>query len=495
VIGGGISGLSAAWELSSSSSPQGTRIVVLEASSRLGGNLRSSDVGGRVVDLGADAFLARRPEAVELCRELGIEDTLVAPGSPTASVWAKGALRPLPGGLVLGVPTRLGPLARSGIISPLGLARVGIDLISPRRADASSAAGDRSVGEVVASRLGGEVRDMFAGPLVGGIHAGRVDELSAEAVFPALLEASRKSGSLMRALRPPDDPTRAGPGSRSEATPAPTGGTPTGGTPVFLSPVSGMASLPEKLSAALRARGVELLTSKRVDRLRRVGPVGGGGPGTWSISGPSIDLLADALVIALPAHAAAGLLGEVDGELAGLVGGVPSASVVLVTLLMDSGSLSGPLSGTGFLVPAIDGGLVTASTFLSTKWPHLASGSDVIIRASAGRAGDDRPSSMGDEELVATVRKELDRMIGPSGDPRQVVVTRFEDAFPQYLVGHVARVSAIEAAAARLPAFALAGATYHGIGVPACVGSGRRAARHVLSSLNQSDKVTGPGSK
>ena len=248
---------------------------MLEASPRLGGNLRSSEVGGRVVDVGADAFLARRPEALELCKELGIGDTLVAPGSQTASVWAKGALRPLPAGLVLGVPTRIGPLARSGIISPLGVARAGIDLVAPLRPDAGSATEDRSVGEVVASRLGSEVRDLLAGPLVGGIHAGSADDLSAEAVFPALLEASRRKGSLdARALRQPAGPTRAGSGSTDESPRAPTGGAQTGASPVFFSPLSGVASIPEKLAAALRARGVEVLTSQPVERVRCAGGAG-----------------------------------------------------------------------------------------------------------------------------------------------------------------------------------------------------------------------------
>ncbi len=477
VIGGGISGLSAAWELSSSS-PPGTRIVVLEASSRLGGHLQAATVGGRVVDLGADAFLARRQEAVELCRELGIEDSLVAPGSSTASVWAKGALRPLPEGLVLGVPTRWGPLARSGIISPLGLARAGIDLVMPaRRKRGESQSSDRAVGEIVGRRLGSEVRDLLVGPLVGGIHAGSADDLSAQAVFPALLEASRKGGSLMRLLRQPTGESNGGPD-----------GLPPGRNgPVFLTPVSGMASLPEMLCSALLARGVELRTSEPVERVELVDGAAGRN-GLWSIAPGSNELRADALVVAVPPRPAAGLLSEVDGELAGLVGGVKSASVVLVTLQFDAGGAAKSLTGTGFLVPATGGGLVTACTFLSKKWPHLERENDLLIRASAGRAGDDRASSMGDAEVVEQVLRELERMIGPLigplGEPRQVVLARFGESFPQYLVGHVARVSAIEAAAARLPGLALAGAAYHGIGVPACIGSGRRAARQVIGTLS-----------
>ncbi|MGO9341344.1 MAG: protoporphyrinogen oxidase, partial [Acidimicrobiales bacterium] len=452
--------------------------------SRFGGNLQSATVGGRAVDLGADAFLARRPEAVELCKELGIDDDLVAPGSPTASVWARGELRPLPDGLALGVPTRIGPLARSGIMSALGLVRAGLDLIRPFRPDPASTE-DRSVGELVRDRLGAEVRDMLAGPLVGGIHAGRVDDLSAQAVFPALLDASRERGSLMRALRPQSTPTRSGSGPPGEST----------RDPVFLSPITGMASIPETLCSALRSKGVELLTSQSVRSVRRAAgsvPADGqvGRSAAWSVSTSSMELVADALVVAIPARAASELLAGVDDQLAGLVGGVPSASVVVVTLQMDAAALSRPLSGTGFLVPAIGGGLITAGTFLTTKWPHLAREGDVLVRASAGRAGDDRASSIDDEKLVEVVLGELAKMIGKFGEPRQAVVTRFGEAFPQYLVGHVEMVSAIEAAAARLPSFALAGAAYHGIGVPACIGSGRKAARLVLSALGAPAGVT-----
>ena len=241
-----------------------------------------------------------------------------------------------------------------------------------------------------------------------------------------------------------------------------------------------MASLPEALCSALRSKGVELVTSAPVERIQP------GENGTWTVATPSMELAADALVVAVPARAAAGLLADVDAELAGLVGSVTAATVVVVTLQLDAAAVRIPLSGTGFLVPAVGGGLVTACTFLSTKWPHLAREGDVLIRASAGRAGDDRATSTADGELVETVRVELEQMIGPIGEPRQVLVTRFPDAFPQYGVGHVSRVSAIEAAADRLPGLALAGATYHGVGVPACIGSGRRAARRVLPALRVS---------
>ncbi|HTZ08754.1 MAG TPA: FAD-dependent oxidoreductase, partial [Acidimicrobiales bacterium] len=202
VVGGGIAGLSAALALASA--PGAPRVVVLEASARLGGKLASAEIGGRTVDLGPDAFLARRPEAVDLCRELGLGPDLVAPGRRNAFVLARGRLRPLPDGLALGVPTRLAPLARSGILSPPGLARAALDLASPGRGPSRppGSVPDRAVAAVTTARLGREVTELLVDPLVGGIHAGDTARMSAAAVFPPLLEAA-PGHSLMRALRPP----------------------------------------------------------------------------------------------------------------------------------------------------------------------------------------------------------------------------------------------------------------------------------------------------
>ena len=191
VVGGGIAGLSAAWALSSVA--PAVHVVVLESDGRLGGKLYTRAIGGRAVDLGPDAFLARRPEAVALCRELGLGDELISPGSRTAYVWARGRLRPLPGGLALGVPTRLGPLARSRIVSPLGLGRATVDRLGwpPRRRAGAFAGADRAVADITRRRLGREVTELLVDPLIGGIHAGDTTQMSAAAVFPALLIVRR----------------------------------------------------------------------------------------------------------------------------------------------------------------------------------------------------------------------------------------------------------------------------------------------------------------
>lgn len=475
VAGGGITGLAAAWELAGA----GARVTVVEAAPEVGGKLRAETVAGRAVDVGPDAFLARRPEARELCDALGLAGELVAPGASGAQVWARGRLRPLPEGLVLGVPTRLAALARSGVVGPAGVARAAADLLArrapahrapaedPDRPDGDGA--DRSVGELVGPRLGRAVVEQLVDPLVGGIHAGPVAAMSAAAVFPALLQAAGTPGSLMRALRAAAPPVPAGPG----------------GPPVFLAPRHGMARLARALGDALVARGVELRTGTVVTGLA---PAGDGGPG-WRLSTSAGPVDADGVVVCLPAAQAAEAVGtgpDEQGRLGRLLGGVDTAGVVVATFAFRPG---GPAErwrrapGTGFLVPVAQGLLTTGCTWLSAKWPETYEGGPVLVRLSAGRDGDRRALSLDDGTLVRRLLGELRALAGDVDDPLDVQVTRWSAAFPQYRVGHLAWARDVAAAAAALPGVAVAGAAFEGVGVPACIGSGRRAARRVLAHL------------
>jgi len=474
VVGGGIAGLAAAWELVGAA-PE-ARVIVFEGEARYGGKLRTEAFAGRDVDLGPDAFVARRPEAVTLCAELGLADELVAPGTRQAYVWARGRLRLLPAGLALGVPTRLGPLARSGICSPAGLVRPALDLL--RRAHGATPAGspapgsDAAVGEVVSRRLGREVTTRLAGPLIGGIHAGTVDTMSTAAVFPALLEADRRPGSLMRALRTTMAPA-------APAAPGAGGGE---AAPVFLTLRGGLGRLVDTLTAALEERGVELRRGAPVRELARAAS---GSDRAWTIRTDADEESVDGVVVAVPATAAAALMRPLDASLADALAAITYSSVTLVTLRLADDAVPRPLDGSGFLVPrGIGPGpapLLTACTWLTSKWPELRRPGDVLVRASVGRADDHRHDGLDDEELVGRCVAELGPMMGVRGSPLEAVVTRWPEAFPQYTVGHLERVAAMETAMAGLPALALAGAAFHGVGIPACVGSGRRAARTVLA--------------
>ncbi|MGO8864226.1 MAG: protoporphyrinogen oxidase [Acidimicrobiales bacterium] len=462
VVGGGISGLAAAWELSGGADGRdgGVQVTVVESSPRLGGALGSQQFGGRTVDTGPDGFLGRRPEAADLCRQVGLGDALVPVAGGGAGVWARGRVRPLPKGLALGIPTRFWPTARSGVLGlrgQLGLAR---DALAPRP-DVRGPIGDRSIGPLVARKLGQRVVDRLVDPLIGGIHAGSVDDMSAAAVYPPLLTAARKRGSLMRALRaelpaPQDDPA-----------------------PLFWALEGGMASLVERLGSTLLARGAEIRCGSPAEGLGRRA-------GGWVVETGGARLDADALVLALPAPAAGRLLQPHDDEAATLLEGISYAPVTLVTLRVRSDAVASPLIGTGFLVPrrspvpnGSDAWAVTACTYLSQKWPHLASGEDLLLRASLGRLGDDRARSWCDAEVVERVTTELGALIGLSGEPMETMVTRWPEAFPQYRVHHLMRTAGIEAAAARLGGLAVAGSAYRGVGIPACIASGRAAAQAV----------------
>ena len=464
VVGGGISGLAAAWELTGGGDgPKGDnapRVLVLESSSRLGGALHSVPFGPHIVDTGPDGFLGRRPEAVGLCREIGLGDALIPIGGRGAGVWARGKIRPLPEGLALGIPVRFWPTARSGILGWRGNVALARGALLPRP-DVRGPIGDRSIGPLVSRKLGRRVADRLVDPLIGGIHAGSVDDMSAAATYPPLLAASQRRGSLMRALRAEVPPPSAD------------------GSPLFWAVEGGMSAMVERLRAELAGRGVEIRCDAPVDRLARRGD-------GWDVARGAERHEADAVVLALPAPAAGALLRPHDDEAAGLLANIAYSSVTLITFRVSTGALPGPLAGTGFLVPrrspaarGHEGWAVTACTYLSQKWPHLATEGEVLLRASVGRFGDHRSDSWSDADLVERAWTELGLLMGLSEDPLESMVTRWPGAFPQYRVHHLMRTAGIEAAMARLGGIAVAGAAYRGVGIPACIASGRAAAQAV----------------
>jgi oxygen-dependent protoporphyrinogen oxidase len=462
VIGGGISGLAAAWELTGGAvhRPGAAAVTLLEASSRLGGPLQSEDLGGRIVDVGPDGFVGRRREAVDLCREVRIADALVPIATRGASVWARGRLRTLPEGHALGIPTRFGPTARSGIVGVRGTLGLARDAVLPRP-DSRGPMGDRSIGPLVAHKLGRRVVDTLVDPLIGGIHAGSVEDMSAAATFPPLLAAAQRRGGLMRAMRaevPAPDPD---------------------GPPLFWSLDGGMASLVRALAAGLRERGVDVRLSAPAACLERAAA-------GWTVASGTETWDADAVVLATPAPSTANLLRHHDDEVAGLLDAIDYASVVLATFRVGAEDVPSTLHGTGFLVPrrgshkGREPWAVTACTYLDRKWPHLERGGELLLRASLGRIDDTRPAGWSDEEVAERAWEELGVLMGVSGQPVEALVVRYTDAFPQYRVHHLLRTAGVEAALARLGGVTVAGAAYHGVGIPACIASGRAAAHALL---------------
>ncbi|MGW7574586.1 protoporphyrinogen oxidase [Streptomyces sp. NPDC054765] len=460
VIGGGISGLAAAHRLLEG----GARVTVLEATDRLGGKLYAGEIAGVPVDLGAESMLARRPEAVDLARAVGIGDRLQPPTTATASLWTRGALRPMPKGHVMGVPGDLGPLAASGVLSAEGLARIDEDARLPR----TEVGEDVAVGAYVARRLGREVVDRLVEPLLGGVYAGDAYQISMRAAVPPLFEAARTNRSLLDGVR--------GLQARSAEAVHRTGAAASG--PVFTGIEGGIGTLPGAVAAAVRAKGGEIRTGTQVTGVRRSFD-------GWLIDLDGAPLAADAVVLAAPAPAAARLLAPVCRPAAAELNRVEYASMALVTMAFCRADVEDRLTGSGFLVPPVDGRKIKASTFSGNKWGWLG-GFDpdlFVLRTSLGRHGDEEDLAREDSELVGFSRTDLREAVGLTAAPVASRVTRWDGGLPQYPVGHLERVARIQDAVAQLPGLRVCGALYAGVGIPACIASARTAADDILGTL------------
>lgn len=450
VVGGGIAGLTAAFDLHR----QGHEVHLLEAADRLGGKLHTARFAGVDLDSGPDSVLARVPWALELFDELGLDDEIVPQPPGSAYLYSRGELRRIPQGTVLGIPTDLDLLAESGVVSPDAVARAADDLTkADDRPD-----GDESVGSLIRRRLGDEILERLVDPLLGGINAGDTDRLSLAAGAPQIAAATTgPHASLIEALR----------AQRANA-PAPSD------APVFYTLSGGLGRLVDALVDALD--GADLRTGTPIGSIERDGD-------RWQVSAQggtlgSEPLEVDAIVLATPASVAADLLGELAPVAAAGLARIDYSSVALVAMAFADDAAGRPLDGTGFLVPRAEGLLLTACSWASTKWPHLHRPGQFLVRASAGRFGDERAIQMDDEALVEAILADLATTMDLHGDPTEVRVTRWPRSFPQYTPGHLDRVAEIERALAEAaPDIALAGAAYRGVGIPACINSGRQAAR------------------
>ncbi|MEU6355087.1 protoporphyrinogen oxidase [Streptomyces sp. NPDC047072] len=459
VIGGGIAGLAAAHRLVQ----RGARVTVLEATDRVGGKLLPGEIAGARVDLGAESMLARRPEAVALAREVGLADRLQPPATATASIWTRGALRPMPKGHVMGVPGTADALA--GVLSDEGLARIERDADLPR----TEVGDDVAVGEYVAERLGREVVDRLIEPLLGGVYAGDAYRISMRSAVPQLFQVARTHTSLTEGVREIQ--------ARMAANQQ------TG--PVFMGIAGGIGTLPLAVADSVRARGGEIVTGAPVTELRR--EVNGG----WRVVTGDRLLHADAVIVATPAPAAADLLRAETPEAAAELDTVEYASMALVTLAYRRSEATLP-EGSGFLVPPVDGRTIKASTFSSRKWGWVADENPglLVLRTSVGRHGETEILERDDAGLVDVSRADLKAATGLDATPVETRVTRWTDGLPQYPVGHHARVARVREHVAKLPGLAVCGAQYDGVGIPACIASAYAAVDQIDGDLTAVQELT-----
>lgn len=454
VAGGGITGLTAAYRLRRLLGPDG-RITLVEGSRRLGGALRTAELAGVGYDLGAEAFLVRRPEAVSLIAELGLHGELVHPTPAAPTVRAGGRTAPLPRRTLMGLPADPGEVA--GVLSQPALARLGAEPDEPLRWEPG---GDVAVGELVRARAGDEVVDRLLDPLLGGVYAGRADALGLRATLPALAGAlDAGAPSLLDAAAAALPPPGSSPG------------------PVFGTLRGGLSRLVDALAAAA---GATVRLGRPVRALTRSGA-------GWRLElGSAADpeaLDADAVLLAVPAPALRRLLaGPVPAGCAAAAS-VEVASCIVVGLALPADCAAALPAASGMLIGAGEPHSTKAFTFSSRKWAHARSPEVLLVRGSLGRHGEAAAMQRDDAELVAAVRDDLAALTGIDAEPVDVAVARWGGGLPQYAPGHLDAVAALEAAVAAQPGLAVAGATLHGVGIPACIATADAAARRIATHL------------
>ena len=452
VVGGGIAGLAAAYELSR----RNISFVVLERAARAGGVIFSEEIDGFTIDGGPDSLLIQKPEAIALCREIGLGDRLVSTMPPrVAYIERGGRLHALPAASVLGIPTRLRPFVTTTLFSWAAKLRMGAELfVTPKRDEA-----DESIGAFMRRRFGDEAVTYLAEPLLAGIHAGDVERLSMHALFPRLVDAEREHGSLLKAFRRPVRNPQSATASAEGA----------------------FKSLPGGLSEMIRAL-VRALGEEHVRLHAGVESITGCGPFVVRTAAGG-DIEAQAVVVATPAYAAAPLLRGRDEELARLAGEIPYASAATVALAFKRPHVGHTLVGSGFVVPRVEQTGILAASWLSSKWPNRAPADRVLMRTFIGGARDPQALERSDDELIRTSLAALKPLLRIDHDPLFTRVYRWDRGNAQHEVGHLERMQAIERALTRHPGLFVTGSGFRGVGIPDCVADGRKTGAQVAAWL------------
>lgn len=457
VVGAGITGLCAAYELLERAKRERRRVevTILESGLRAGGKIVTETRDGAVIEGGPDSFLAAKPQAVELAKELGLGSDLIPtnPSPRTIFVYSKGRLQPLPDGTGL-VPTKLLPFLACPLLSKKGRLRALLEpMVPPLDGDE-----DESIASFARRRVGEEAAELILNPMLAGIYAGDADQLSILSTFPMLREMERRGG-LLKSLW-----------GRGTA----------GGSPAaFMTLKGGLQRLTEALTQ--RLPGGTVKTSQPVQSLKRRN-------GRWQLQTPGGLVEADAVIATMPANALAPLVADLDLELSCVLGEIPFVSTATVSFVFEKAGFPHPLDGFGFLVPAREGKATSAATFTSTKFPGRSPEGHVFVRSFVGGAGRSQHAEADDAQIARAARAELKDILGipEKTHPKMSRVFKWTKANPQYTVGHSLRVKRIDSCLQAHKGLVVAGASYHGVGLPDCIKSGREAAARALRALTRS---------
>ncbi|CAM3520193.1 protoporphyrinogen oxidase [Aeromicrobium ponti] len=465
IIGGGITGLTAAYYLQKEAKEKGMLLDVklVEATHRLGGKIQTVKRDGYVIERGPDSFLARKQSASRLAKEVGMDKELISNTSGKSYVLVRQRLYPMPGGSIMGIPTQIAPFITTGLFSPAAKARAAADFVLPR----SNPAQDQSLGEFFRRRLGDEVVENLIEPLLSGIYAGDIDQLSLMSTFPQFYQVEQKYRSLILGMK------------KSTGSQAKKEGSLKKKEGMFLTFKSGLQSLVDAIETRLEPGSV--LKGYRVESIRK-----NASDYTIDVNGRE-KLQADSIVMAAPHRAVHtifsgwGLFGQFKEML--------STSVATVALAFPEGAIEEDIDGTGFVVSRNSDYTITACTWTHKKWPHSTPKGKVLLRCYVGRAGDEAVVDLSDDQIVKIVLDDLNKTMNITMNPDFAYVTRWKDSMPQYTVGHKERIEGVKKQAKEhLPGVFLAGSSYEGLGVPDCIDQGEAAVQSVLDYLSSNKK-------
>ncbi|WP_449539359.1 protoporphyrinogen oxidase [Ferdinandcohnia sp. Marseille-Q9671] len=460
VIGGGITGLTVAYYLQKEAKEKGLEIdcILLEASHRLGGKVQTVERDGFVIERGPDSFLARKKSASRLVEEVGLGDKLVNNTAGKSYVLVNGKLHPMPGGSIMGIPTQIGPFITTGLFSPLGKMRAAMDFVLPRTQGGS----DQSLGQFFRRRLGDEVVENLIEPLLSGIYAGDIDQLSLLSTFPQFYQVEQKYRSLIVGMKQTTPPK---PKTSGKETSAPKG--------QFLTVTTGLQSFIDAIEAKLDQgtvfKGIKVDSVEKQEKY------------VIKLSNGE-EVMADSVVVATPHHVTQSMFNQYS--FFDSFKDMPSTSVATVAMAFPEDAIKKDIEGTGFVVSRNNDYIITAVTWTHKKWPHTTPDGKVLLRCYVGKAGDEAIVDQSDEEIVKVVLDDLNKTMNITDQPEFSIVTRWKDAMPQYTVGHKERVQFVnQNIAEHLPGVFLAGSSYEGLGLPDCIDQGEAAVQKVLDYL------------